>query len=549
LNKKLKSISCILAATCTFLVVENTIKVGPLAVDVVSAATGEATTTTTTTTSTSKTTSTSTSTGYLTRLLLVGTSGSDVKNLQTALNSNGASLKVDGFFGQLTKTAVMNYQKAHSLAADGIVGPKTMAVLVPRSTIPTSIVKTGTSSADVKYLQTNLNKLGYKLTADGIFGKLTLAAVKDFQKANGLAVDGIAGPNTFGKLYDKVNATATTTPTTPPTTTTTTPTTPVDTVTSASQVNDEATFIKNVTSTTSDYMQIVNKDLTFTNDIVVVPGLKAATATTAASYSRSIAPAAEDSSSNITKRFIITIPNLVFVGDNQKIEYGIVKGDIYVNGNGFKLKDARIDGNLYFATDAEKSAFVQDATTTINGEIAVKAYVPGVKPVQPQVVDTVASASRVNDEATFVKNVTDPNSSYMQIVNKSLTFTSDIKVVSGTKPASTNTTTGVVTPAAPNRSIAPCAEAKDSTGKNIVTKRFIITVPNIVFSGVGEKIEYGIVKGNVYVQTTGFTLSDSVIDGNLYFANQDLLNTYMGQAKDNANKTIVNGVIAVKAYN
>jgi DUF4097 and DUF4098 domain-containing protein YvlB len=65
---------------------------------------------------------------------------------------------------------------------------------------------------------------------------------------------------------------------------------------------------------------------------------------------------------------------LVFKGENGKIEYGIVKGDVYVQAKGFTIKDATINGNLYFASDDLKNAFKQDATTKISGTIAVKAY-------------------------------------------------------------------------------------------------------------------------------------------------------------------------------
>lgn len=55
-----------------------------------------------------------------------------------------------------------------------------------------SILKQGMSGAPVKRLQ---EKLG--IGADGIFGGGTKKAVMDYQKANGLAADGIAGPDTF----------------------------------------------------------------------------------------------------------------------------------------------------------------------------------------------------------------------------------------------------------------------------------------------------------------------------------------------------------------
>lgn len=62
-------------------------------------------------------------------------------------------------------------------------------------------VKNGSKGADVKTLQTALNKVGnYGLANDGIFGPKTETAVRDFQKKNGLSVDGIAGPKTWSML-------------------------------------------------------------------------------------------------------------------------------------------------------------------------------------------------------------------------------------------------------------------------------------------------------------------------------------------------------------
>ena len=52
----------------------------------------------------------------------------------------------------------------------------------------------------IKDLQNLLNKYGYNLAVDGIVGNATLNAIRDFQSKNGLAVDGIAGTNTMNKL-------------------------------------------------------------------------------------------------------------------------------------------------------------------------------------------------------------------------------------------------------------------------------------------------------------------------------------------------------------
>lgn len=54
---------------------------------------------------------------------------------------------------------------------------------------------------DVLSIQTALKKLGYYTgMLDGIAGKLTDKAIREFQKAQGLKVDGIVGPNTIKAL-------------------------------------------------------------------------------------------------------------------------------------------------------------------------------------------------------------------------------------------------------------------------------------------------------------------------------------------------------------
>ena len=60
----------------------------------------------------------------------------------------------------------------------------------------------------VKTLQTKLNKVGYKLTVDGIYGDNTLKAVKSFQTKykKELEVDGVAGKNTITKLDSVIAA-------------------------------------------------------------------------------------------------------------------------------------------------------------------------------------------------------------------------------------------------------------------------------------------------------------------------------------------------------
>lgn len=71
----------------------------------------------------------------------------------------------------------------------------------PVDTFPT--LKRGDKGSYVTLLQTKLMSKGYKLPkygADGDFGSETLAAVKQFQKDNGLICDGIVGEKTWERL-------------------------------------------------------------------------------------------------------------------------------------------------------------------------------------------------------------------------------------------------------------------------------------------------------------------------------------------------------------
>lgn len=63
-------------------------------------------------------------------VLKMGSSGSQVRTLQTKLNNWGYNAgKVDGIFGSSTREAVKRFQRKNGLTADGIVGAKTAAAL------------------------------------------------------------------------------------------------------------------------------------------------------------------------------------------------------------------------------------------------------------------------------------------------------------------------------------------------------------------------------------------------------------------------------------
>lgn len=159
--------------------------------------------------------------------LKYGSRGSRVTLLQEALNELGYSVgKADGIFGAGTQKAVVAFQKAYKLSADGKAGTQTLkkiealmengtadTVTPPADTtpdtapdtdsgIPTRTLRKGYTGDDVKSVQSRLKELGYYTgSIDGTYGNSTIAAVKAFQSAHKLTADGLAGKNTYKILF------------------------------------------------------------------------------------------------------------------------------------------------------------------------------------------------------------------------------------------------------------------------------------------------------------------------------------------------------------
>lgn len=89
-----------------------------------------------------------------------------------------------------------------SLQATFTPTPFPTAIPTPTPTSTPIVLSIGAEGDEVTKLQQQLVYLGYlSETPDGIFGESTKAAVKDFQKTNGLTVDGIAGTVTIREMF------------------------------------------------------------------------------------------------------------------------------------------------------------------------------------------------------------------------------------------------------------------------------------------------------------------------------------------------------------
>jgi len=148
-----------------------------------------------------------------TRSLSEGSTGEEVTRLQTFLQTLGHfTATPTGYFGPVTKEAVVSFQKAEGIDPVGIVGPQTRAALNATTAIPTATTTPtkytftknlyeGLNGEEVTNLQTFLQTLGYfKATPTGYFGPVTKAAVVSFQVDKNIDPIGIVGPVTRAAL-------------------------------------------------------------------------------------------------------------------------------------------------------------------------------------------------------------------------------------------------------------------------------------------------------------------------------------------------------------
>lgn len=159
--------------------------------------------------------------------------------LQRALARSGAAIKPDGMFGPDTTTILKIFQKANNLTPDGVAGtntwrnliaflrPSELALLLQNKTSehsvspineklqanspenPSQALEVSFNSKQkisIKEIQQALFDAGLDPgTIDGIRGRKTIKAIKEFQISHGLAVDGLVGLKTRTILFTNSN--------------------------------------------------------------------------------------------------------------------------------------------------------------------------------------------------------------------------------------------------------------------------------------------------------------------------------------------------------
>ena len=105
---------------------------------------------------------------------------------------------------QLWKTEFHNKLSNSSSTPSNLSSPTSQKVNKPTIAKPT--LKNGSKGTQVKYLQQDLNYLGFKgtdgkqLTVDGVIGNNVIYALKQFQIKYKLSVDGVYGDKSYAKM-------------------------------------------------------------------------------------------------------------------------------------------------------------------------------------------------------------------------------------------------------------------------------------------------------------------------------------------------------------
>ena len=136
----------------------------------------------------------------------LGSTGDDVKRLQRVLarhllwNPFGP---ITGTFDASLETSVKSFQQSNGLTADGIVGPATWAAL-PAYREASPELKQGSKGPAVAWLQKALSGavvvvefVPYTGAIDGIFGPKTETAVRALQTWAGGAANGVVRDDTW----------------------------------------------------------------------------------------------------------------------------------------------------------------------------------------------------------------------------------------------------------------------------------------------------------------------------------------------------------------
>lgn len=264
-----------------------------------------------------------------------------------------------------------------------------------------------------------------------------------------------------------------------------------DVVTTASIVTD-ADALVNALSAEGTWIAATLNDITVDQEIVVDGEF-----TNKDKIARKLGLYTQDEDRNITASFKLTAPKMTVKSENFRIQGGTFVGDVYVEANGFNLRAGGVDGDVYFATKEALDTFLISDDAFITGTVKVDG------------VDVVTSASLVTDANDLVAGLS-ADGTWIVAVYNNMALKQDI-IVEGE----------FVNREEIARKLALYTQDEERN----ITASFTVSAPKMVVKSENFRLQGGTFKGDVIVEANGFNMRAATIDGNLYFASQEAMDS------------------------
>lgn len=290
----------------------------------------------------------------------------------------------------------------------------------------------------------------------------------------------------------------------------------VDAVTTASIVDNGDAVVAALSADGTWIVATLND--TTTDKEIVVEGLFYNKDDKDSNIYRKLALYTQDEDHKIIDQFSLTAPKMTVKSENFRIQGGTFKGDVYVEATGFNLSSsATVDGNIYFASKELLDTFTLTDSSVVTGMLTVDG------------VDVVSTASLVTDTDSLV-NALSADGTWIVAIYNNMTFKADL-VVDGVFYNKDDTTSNLY------RKLALYTQDADHN----ITASFTLSAPSLTVKSENFKIQGGTFKGDVYVEAPGFTVSKGSVDGNVYFATQELMDSMVADESG-----VITGVVEVK---
>jgi hypothetical protein len=138
-----------------------------------------------------------------------------------------------------------------------------------------------------------------------------------------------------------------------------------DAVTTASIVNTKEDFLR-AAGTDGTWIVAILEDMEFDRQVVID-----GTFTRNDEVYRKLAFYSQDENRKVTARYTLTAPSMLVRSPNTRIQGGVFKGDVYVEAEGFHLVDAKVEGNILFASQEYLDSFSADENSEVSGTIGL----------------------------------------------------------------------------------------------------------------------------------------------------------------------------------